>query len=100
MPSLLPGPQRSTHFSYIPKRNIITSRSFLSLVDPEAVLPEQLVPPPDLPPCGKLLLAILEDAIDCYYKGKNTPTPHSVVLARDAESWIRDPGIWLYSFNY
>lgn len=90
------APIVSHHWDWLYKRQ---TRHVAPMVEAEAVLPVQLDPPKDLVPCNKMLLALLTDAVSCYGNGKKVFTKHAQALAHDAEEWIRDERIWLFSFE-
>jgi hypothetical protein len=48
----------------------------------------------------RLMLAVLEDAVDIYRKQAGTNDPRGRQLFQEAEEWIEDPdATWLYSFE-
>ena len=48
----------------------------------------------------RLLLAVLEDAVDVYRKHGGSPDARSMALFRDAEMWVEDLDCtWLFSFQ-
>jgi hypothetical protein len=48
----------------------------------------------------RLMIAVLEDAVDVYRKQVGAKDPHAQQLFREAEDWIEDPDrTWLFSFQ-
>jgi len=48
----------------------------------------------------RLMIAVLEDAVDVYRKQAGARDPRGQELFRDAEEWIEDPDrTWLFSFQ-
>jgi hypothetical protein len=48
----------------------------------------------------RLMIAVLEDAVDVYRKQAGTLDPRGSQLFREAEEWIEDPDrSWLFSFQ-
>jgi hypothetical protein len=48
----------------------------------------------------RLMIAVLEDAVDVYRKQAGTQDPRGSQLFREAEEWIEDPDrSWLFSFQ-
>lgn len=48
----------------------------------------------------RLMIAVLEDAVDVYRKQVGAHDPRGQALFRDAEDWIEDPDrSWLFSFE-
>jgi hypothetical protein len=48
----------------------------------------------------RLMIAVLEDAVDVYRKQAGTRDPRGSQLFREAEEWIEDPDrSWLFSFQ-
>lgn len=67
----------------------------------DLILPSQWPNPNKLSPEGRLILAILEDAVSCfmdYYFASRKPYQR---LAREAEEWIfgSSPAWWFFSFD-
>ena len=54
-----------------------------------------------LEPEKRLMLAILEDAVDCFTKNLSAGSGRRKMLFDDAEQWIRaDDGDWIFSFDH
>ncbi|MGB7947751.1 MAG: hypothetical protein WCH75_08730 [Candidatus Binatia bacterium] len=54
-----------------------------------------------LDPEKKLILAILEDAVDCFKENHVAEGGRRKMLFDDAEQWIRaDGGDWVFSFDH
>jgi hypothetical protein len=54
-----------------------------------------------LEPEKRLMLAILEDAVDCFKENLSAESGRRKMLFDDAEQWIRaDGGDWVFSFDY
>ena len=48
----------------------------------------------------RLMIAVLEDAVDVYRKQAGTLDPRGSQLFREAEEWLEDPDrTWLFSFQ-
>src|SRR5690242_10989774 len=48
----------------------------------------------------RLMIAVLEDAVDVYRKQAGAKDPRARELFREAEEWIEDPDrTWLFSFQ-
>jgi len=48
----------------------------------------------------RLMIAVLEDAVDVYRKQAGTSDPRGSQLFREAEEWLEDPDrTWLFSFQ-
>jgi hypothetical protein len=48
----------------------------------------------------RLMIAVLEDAVDVYRKQVGSKEPHGAQLFSEAEEWIEDPDrSWLFSFQ-
>ena len=48
----------------------------------------------------RLMIAVLEDAVDVYRKQAGAGDPRGEQLFREAEAWIEDPDrTWLFSFQ-
>jgi hypothetical protein len=46
------------------------------------------------------MLAVLEDAVDCYQKHSHSTDPRGQQLFAEAEEWVRsDDRSWLFSFE-
>ncbi len=58
--------------------------------EPETLLPEQLDLPGRQPPQGErlLLLAVLEDAIDCYRRCRRSRDPAMRLLFDETRAWV------------
>lgn len=72
------------------------------LIESEIILPSQFfiqqrsVSEPE----HRLMRAVLEDAIDCFRKGKVGESKRKWCLSREAEEWFRSTDTkWLYSFE-
>ena len=54
-----------------------------------------------LEPEKRLMLAILEDAVDCFQENLSAESGRRKMLFDDAEQWIRsDGGDWVFSFDH
>ena len=54
-----------------------------------------------LEPEKALLMAILEDAVDCFQENLSAESGRRKMLFDDAEQWIRaDGGDWVFSFDH
>ena len=54
-----------------------------------------------LEPEKRLMLAILEDAVDCFKENLSAESGRRKMLFDDAEQWIRaGGGDWVFSFDY
>ncbi len=84
--------------------NLTAEEKVGSLFQPDPVLPAQYfatfrrkIP---LEPEIKLMFAVLEDAIMCFYKYALARNGRSERLFREAEDWILEQnGDWLFSFE-
>jgi hypothetical protein len=81
----------------------MTDRSF-GLFEPDALLPAQFYAAfrggSSVRGEKKLMLAVLQDALDCYQKYAFSKDSHGRQLFADAESWITRPERdWYFSFE-
>jgi hypothetical protein len=54
-----------------------------------------------LEPEKRLMLAILEDAVDCFKENLSAESGRRKMLFEDAEQWVRsDGGDWVFSFDH
>jgi hypothetical protein len=85
--------------------NLAQDERVSSLFQPDTLLPEQYLSTCrrkfHLAPENKLMLAILEDAIDCFQKFACARDKKRQALFLDAEHWIfkNDETDWLFSFE-
>lgn len=82
----------------------MASRESNSLFDPEVVLPDQMFPGAKLPPFvqseGRLMLAILQDAVDCYQRHALARNPRHRAEFEEAKAWIAsNDSDWVFSFE-
>ena len=82
----------------------MANRESNSLFDPEVVLPDQMFPGAKLPPFvqseGRLMLAILQDAVDCYQRHALARNPRHRAEFEEAKSWISASDTdWVFSFE-
>jgi hypothetical protein len=59
-------------------------------LEPETLLPEQLDLPRRQPPQGErlLMLAVLEDAVDCYRRCRRSRDPATRLLFDETRAWV------------
>src|SRR5947208_7205016 len=59
-------------------------------LEPETLLPEQLDLPRRQPPQGErlLMLAVLEDAVDCYRRCRRSRDPATRLLFDEKRAWV------------
>jgi hypothetical protein len=74
------------------------------LFDPEVVLPDQMFPGAKLPAFvqseGRLMLAILQDAVDCYQRHALARNPRHRAEFEEAKNWISSSDSdWVFSFE-
>jgi len=72
------------------------------LIQPDVFLPAQFIATRRRPtaPEERLMLAILEDAINCFQKYRETPHPQGQRLHREAKRWLMDSRMeWPFSFE-
>jgi hypothetical protein len=74
------------------------------LFQPDTLLPSQFFGrvrrPGHLDGERRLMIAVLEDAVDVYRKQVDSTDPRGKQLFREAEEWIANPDpSWLYSFE-
>lgn len=82
----------------------MANRESTSLFDPEVVLPDQMFPGTRLPPFvqseGRLMLAILQDAVDCYQRHALARNPRHRAEFEEAKEWINSGETdWVFSFE-
>jgi hypothetical protein len=82
----------------------MANRDSNSLFDPEVVLPDQMFPGATLPPFvqseGRLMMAILQDAVDCYQRHALARNPRHRAEFEEAKAWIgSDESDWVFSFE-
>jgi len=80
------------------------SRETNSLFDPEVVLPDQMFSGSKLPAFvqseGRLMLAILQDAVDCYQRHALARNPRHRAEFEEAKQWIAsNDSDWVFSFE-
>lgn len=80
------------------------NRDTNSLFDPEVVLPDQMFPGSKLPAFvqseGRLMLAILQDAVDCYQRHALARNPRHRAEFEEAKQWITSSDSdWVFSFE-
>jgi hypothetical protein len=80
------------------------NREANSLFDPEVVLPDQMFPGSKLPAFvqseGRLMLAILQDAVDCYQRHALARNPRHRAEFEEAKQWITSSeSDWVFSFE-
>ena len=80
------------------------NRETNSLFDPEVVLPDQMCPGSRVPAFvqseGRLMLAILQDAIDCYQRHALARNPRHRAEFEEAKQWITSSDSdWVFSFE-
>ena len=80
------------------------NRETNSLFDPEVVLPDQMFPGAKLPAFvqseGRLMLAILQDAVDCYQRHALARNPRHREEFEEAKAWITSSDSdWVFSFE-
>jgi hypothetical protein len=80
------------------------TRETNSLFDPEVVLPDQMFPGSKLPAFvqseGRLMLAILQDAVDCYQRHALARNPRHRAEFEEAKQWITSSDSdWVFSFE-
>lgn len=80
------------------------NRETNSLFDPEVVLPDQMFPGSKLPAFvqseGRLMLAILQDAVDCYQRHALARNPRHRAEFEEAKQWISSTDSdWVFSFE-
>ena len=73
-------------------------------LDPESVLPDQYFSTAKLPPAiqseVRLMLAVLEDAIDCYQRYARSKIAQQREEFENAQQWIEsDETEWVFSFE-
>jgi hypothetical protein len=83
---------------------MMQSRETNSLFDPEVVLPDQMFPGSKLPAFvqseGRLMLAILQDAVDCYQRHALARNPRHRAEFEEAKQWIASSDSdWVFSFE-
>jgi hypothetical protein len=76
----------------------------LSIFHPDILAPDQYLQHTrrkyPLEPEKKLMLAILQDAVDCYQKYFFSAHPKGEKMVQDAEEWITEKNSeWLFSFQ-
>ena len=72
------------------------------LIQPDVLLPIQFSAVRRRPtaPEERLMLAVLEDAINCLQKYRDNPQPQGQRLYREAKRWLMDSGMdWTFSFE-
>jgi hypothetical protein len=82
----------------------MVTREQNSIFDPEVVLPDQMFPGAKLPAFvqseGRLMLAILQDAVDCYQRHALTRNPRHREDFEEAKAWITSSDSdWVFSFE-
>jgi hypothetical protein len=82
----------------------MANRETNSLFDPEVVLPDQMFPGSKLPAFvqneGRLMLAILQDAVDCYQRHALARNPRHREEFEEAKAWITSSDSdWVFSFE-
>jgi hypothetical protein len=82
----------------------MANRETNSLFDPEVVLPDQMFPGAKLPAFvhseGRLMLAILQDAVDCYQRHALARNPRHREEFEEAKAWITSSDTdWVFSFE-
>ena len=82
----------------------MVTREQNSLFDPEVVLPDQMFPGAKLPAFvqseGRLMLAILQDAVDCYQRHALARNPRHREEFEEAKAWITSSDSdWVFSFE-
>lgn len=80
------------------------NREANNLFDPEVVLPDQMFPGSKLPAFvqseGRLMLAILQDAVDCYQRHALARNPKHRAEFEEAKQWIASSDSdWVFSFE-
>jgi hypothetical protein len=80
------------------------NRETNSLFDPEVVLPDQMFPGSTLPAFvqseGRLMLAILQDAVECYQRHALARNPRNRAEFEEAKQWIASSDSdWVFSFE-
>ena len=75
-----------------------------SLFQPDTLLPEQYMErfrrKLHLEPEKKLMLAVLEDAINCFKENVSAENGNKKMLFNEAEDWILDTSTdWIFSFE-
>ena len=76
--------------------------SDLRLLQPDVILPSQLLPEFGRPmmPEKRLMVAIVDDAVNCFLRYRFATHPRSRRLFREAEQWIMDRNrSWPFSFE-
>lgn len=72
------------------------------LFEPMTILPEQFYSSLAGAPLSvrRLMLAVLQDALDCYKEGKNSTSRRGRYMMREAEGWIHaHDDSWPFSFE-
>jgi hypothetical protein len=82
----------------------MANRETNSLFDPEVVLPDQMFPGAKLPAFvqseGRLMLAILQDAVECYQRHALARNPRHREEFEEAKAWITSSDTdWVFSFE-
>ena len=82
----------------------MANRETNSLFDPEVVLPDQMFPGSKLPAAvqneGRLMLAILQDAVECYQRHALARNPRHREEFEEAKAWITSSDTdWVFSFE-
>jgi len=82
----------------------MANRETNSLFDPEVVLPDQMFPGAKLPAFvqseGRLMLAILQDAVECYQRHALARNPRHREEFEEAKTWITSSDTdWVFSFE-
>ncbi len=83
--------------------NIAREERILDMFEPDILLPAQFYgrrPNIEQDPAKRLMLAVLEDAIDCFQKNLFAADAKEKSEFRDAEEWIEEENNdWPFSFN-